>query len=92
MKDQSFIVFRTLTLAVCTTVLFSHYWFSVCCHEELNLWWVYAAFYQKVLRLWEKYMIIHLKKGFVKHEIALKMQITICLFPYQKQISSPWIK
>lgn len=31
MKGQSFVAFRTLTLAVHATVLFFHYWFSVCC-------------------------------------------------------------
>lgn len=33
MKGQSFAVFRTLTLAVRATVLFAHYWFSVCCRS-----------------------------------------------------------
>ena len=33
MKAQSLAVFRTLTLGVHATVLFSHYCFSVCCRS-----------------------------------------------------------
>lgn len=51
MKGQSFVVFRILTLAVHVTVLFSQHHFSVCYHEVLNFWWIYAVCYQKVLRL-----------------------------------------
>lgn len=45
MKGQSFVVFRILTLAVHVTVLFSHYHFSVCYHEALNLRWIYVVCY-----------------------------------------------
>lgn len=65
MKDQSFVVFRILTLVVCDTALFSCYRFSVCYHEVLNLWWTFAICYKYMTRLLEKYTIINLK-GFCK--------------------------
>lgn len=80
MKDQSFVVFRTLTLAVRDTALFSCYRFSVCYHEVLNLWWVFAICYKYIPRLLEKYTIINLK-GFCKTWIVTKMQVAICFFP-----------
>lgn len=80
MKDQSFVVFRILTLAVRDSALFSCYRFSVCYHEVLNLWWVFAICYKYILRLLEKYTIINLK-GFCKTWTVTKMQIAICFFP-----------
>lgn len=80
MKDQSFVVSRILTLAVHVTALLSHYHFSVCSHEVLNLWWIFAICSKNILRLLEKYTIINLK-WFCKTWTVTKMQITICLFP-----------